>query len=119
MDEMRDRPKRARRLLEYPFDVDFDRHVALQRRGLAARLFDGADHARRRVGVAVVINRHIVAALAGKPGTAGTDAAASAGNQQHGSRHRNLLQVRRVFFRRLRRASTLSISTMAAKAMAE
>src|SRR6185437_16167712 len=102
-------------------DFLFISHIALNGERIAARGFDRSNDLCRGVGIALVIHRNIVAACGGEARSRGTDATASAGDKKDRTRHASLrlIYLRPERLRRLRRASTLKVSTAAAKAMAE
>ena len=83
--EMRERPELRNGGVKDALDVRLDRHVALDRDRLAAGGLHRLDHAAGGLGIALVVDRHVVAAAAGKSASGGADAAAAAGNQKNGS----------------------------------
>ena len=84
------RPELARRRIEHALDIAFDRHVALDRDRLAAGGLHRIDHAGCGLGIALVVDRHVVAARAGQPRGRCTDAAAAAGDKKDWTWHGEL-----------------------------
>jgi len=92
---MGDRPERLCRCVEHPHNVGFFRHVALQGDSVAARLLHRGGDVCCGFRIGNVIDRDIVAARRGKPCRRRADAAAAAGDEKNGSRHGELLDLRR------------------------
>ena len=87
---MRDRSERLGGLVEHAFDVLLDRAVALDGDRLAAGRFDRRHHLGGGLGVALVADRHVIAALTGHARGRRADAAAAADNEKHWTWHKQL-----------------------------
>ena len=84
----------ARGRVEHTLDIGFHAHVALQRGRFAAGRLHRVHHSGCGLGVALVVDRDVVAARAGKFCGGCADPAATAGNEQDRSWHCKLLSGR-------------------------